>query len=517
MLGREDIKNVLGIEPAISPEMLVAIDEWQNMLFGRASWVDNQKVWSLRLEQSICREFANVVMTEMVASVTDKTIDTVFQTCIRGLHEHLQKWLALGEGIIKPLGEDTLEYVDAGNYMPVQYDDRGRLTHVVFFATRKVGTHTWYRRFEYHELVGETLTITNRAFVSNSVNAVGKEINITDVAEWANIEPKTTYNNVKRPIFAFYKNPFMNTIDGSYSGQSAYESAKYIIQAADEQFGHLRHEFKSGQRATYVSADAVRKTNLADGTEIKLIDTLGDRTYEVLDTEDTNFYKEFSPAFRDINIINGLEEYKRDIEFAVGLAYGDLSKASDVEKTATEVKAGKQRKYNTVEQIEKNVRQTLEDLAYAIAFWNALTLSGYEVTTTFNDSILTDEKEERLQSQTDISIGAMQVLEYRMKYYNEDKATAMTKIISEQDFGTDTPDGMDQADASATDVTATDVSQATEQATGKTLNGAQTQSLIAIIAQYTSGSLTLGQAVNMISIAIGITREEAEKLINGTV
>ena len=52
---------------------------------------------------------------------------------------------------------------------------------------------------------------------------------------------------------------------------------------------------------------------------------------------------------------------------------------------------------------------------------------------------------------------------------------------------------------------------------GKSLNGAQTQSLIAIMSQYTAGELTGGQAINLIATAIGIEKEEARKILNGDV
>ena len=50
---------------------------------------------------------------------------------------------------------------------------------------------------------------------------------------------------------------------------------------------------------------------------------------------------------------------------------------------------------------------------------------------------------------------------------------------------------------------------------GKALNGAQTQSLIAIMGQFTSGAITEGQAVNLISQAIGISKEDARSILNG--
>ena len=52
---------------------------------------------------------------------------------------------------------------------------------------------------------------------------------------------------------------------------------------------------------------------------------------------------------------------------------------------------------------------------------------------------------------------------------------------------------------------------------GKQLNGAQTQSLIAIMAQFTAGGLTEGQAINLIATAIGISKTEARAILNGDV
>ncbi len=50
---------------------------------------------------------------------------------------------------------------------------------------------------------------------------------------------------------------------------------------------------------------------------------------------------------------------------------------------------------------------------------------------------------------------------------------------------------------------------------GKSLNGAQTQSLIAIMSQFSAGTLSEGQAVNLISTAIGIGKDEARAILDG--
>lgn len=54
-----------------------------------------------------------------------------------------------------------------------------------------------------------------------------------------------------------------------------------------------------------------------------------------------------------------------------------------------------------------------------------------------------------------------------------------------------------------------------EESIGKTLNGAQTQALILIIQQYANGIISRGQAIAIISRAIGVTKDEAAEIIEG--
>lgn len=154
------------------------------------------------------------------------------------------------------------------------------------------------------------------------------------------------------------------------------------------------------------------------------------RLYKGLNLDDNNkdLYKEYSPEMRDEAFRRGLEEYKREIEFNVGLAYGDLSDAQEVDKTATEVLASKTRKYNRVTAIQGKLEECLKGFVNALAFYNGSYTSGVEFTCEFNDSILADEESERQQDRQDVSMGVMSLVEYRMKWYNEDEATAKSKI-----------------------------------------------------------------------------------------
>lgn len=89
---------------------------------------------------------------------------------------------------------------------------------------------------------------------------------------------------------------------------------------------------------------------------------------------------------------------------------------------------------------------------------------------------------------------------------NTNKTSVMGENITEDKLP-------ENAEVSEMTVTAEDVKDATEEVTNKTLNGAQTQSLITVVQQYQSGTLTLQQAVNIISVSIGVSKESAQELI----
>ena len=84
-----------------------------------------------------------------------------------------------------------------------------------------------------------------------------------------------------------------------------------------------------------------------------------------------------------------------------------------------------------VKAIQKNLSDCLDDLVYALAFYNGMTQSGYKFKCDFSDSILTDADEERKSDRVDLSIGAMTLLDYRMKWYKETKAEALKHIVQE--------------------------------------------------------------------------------------
>ncbi len=420
------IEKVYKAEMAVSRDLCDKISLWEQMYCGSAPWVDDDAVISLRLEQASAREFANVTLNEMSASVTNEKLDKIFKSAMKDINIKLQKALATGAMIIKPLGTDKVQYVSQSEFIPIKYDVSGRLIKVIFPEIKKISDKEYYIRLEYHSLDYEKgLTITNRAFRSSSYDTLDKEIPLDSVPQWAKLEKEISYPLMKRPAFGYYVNPIDNTVDSSFGGISIFEPGIQLIKRADIQYGRLEWEFESGERAIHVDEIALRPVKNADGTFS--VPRLNERLFKGLNVQSANgedFFKEFSPTLRQEDFIAGLNEYKREIEFALGLAYGDLSDPQSVEKTATEIKSSKKRKYNMVSAIQNNLKVCLEDLVYALAFYNSMTTQKYEFVCSFKDSILVDEETERTQDRQDVSMGVMPLWEYRMKWYGEDEQTA---------------------------------------------------------------------------------------------
>lgn len=425
MFTKNDIKTVTGTDAAISDKMLTKIAQWRNMLAGRADWVDDS-VESLRLERGVCREFANVCVSEMESRISVPKLDEIYQKAISSLNENLQDGLGLGSMIIKPIGAGKVEYVPADRFIPIEFNDEDMLTKVCFIDVREVAADNIFYRFETHIFENGVLTIRHRAFHSRTKGSIGLECPLSFVKEWAAYPQEISYY-ADKPIYGFYKNPLPNDIDNSPCGVSVFETSSGIICRADKQFGRLDWEFESGERAVHADVTAFKK----DSSGNLRLPGLNKRLYRAVNIslgDGKDLFDVYSPEFRDQSLSRGLEEYKRQIEFNVGLAYGDLSQPAYVEKTAAEIIASKQRKYCAVTAIQGKLKQCLEGLVYGLAFMNGMVNSGYEFSCVFEDSILSTDKERRELDRQEVAMGAMNLVEYRMKWYGEDARTAEKNV-----------------------------------------------------------------------------------------
>ena len=128
----------------------------------------------------------------------------------------------------------------------------------------------------------------------------------------------------------------------------------------------------------------------------------------------------------------------------------------------------------------------------------------------WDDSIVADrptEFAERMQLQT---AGRLRPEINIAWYFGVDEAKALTMMVPE------TPDSLAAFSGMTDTLPLPEGGEGGTAASGRqSLNGAQTQSLIAIIAQLSAGQITEGQAINLIATSIGIDKAEAIAIVKG--
>ncbi len=433
---------------AVSDAMAAAIDRWKAEYMGNAPWLaaDDR---SLNLPAQIVSELATLVTleSEIAFSGSERAdwIGEQLSPVIESLHSIVEYAAALGGLVLKPsVIEDAVgvDIIFADDFYPIAFNSRGEITGAVFVERKSVG-QTVYSRVERHSIMKDGYRIINRAYRGRGDKDAGREIPLTDVPEWRDIQPETVIGGVDFPLFAYFRMPFGNCVDPSSPlGVSAFARAEKESEDADRQYQRLLWEYQGGELAIHASEDAFEmdrngKAILPRGRERLYVPT----GFSENGTGD-GVFSTFAPSLRDSSYIDGLNMILQKIEDQCCLARGSLcDKTSERAQvaTATEIKMQRQRTYATVTGIQKSLEDAMRALVRAVnAVANLYEIGGpdgkAEVNFTWDDSIVSDTDSQREQDRQDVRDGIMQKWEYRVSWYGETEEQAKA-MISELDEG----------------------------------------------------------------------------------
>lgn len=337
----------------------------------------------------------------------------------------------------------AFDFIQADCFYPFAFNGNNDLVEAAFLQT-KTDKDKIYTRLEYHKLRGNSVEITNKAYENNvnttanqSAIVLGKEIPLTSVYEWKNIPPKATIKNVDRLLFGYFKMPDANTIDPhSPLGISGFARAEKLIKEADLQYSRLLWEYEGGELAIDVDRDALADVKDFKGNSHTVMGHLQQRLYRPIDLGESNTYQPFTPALRDNSMINGLNTILMRIEDVVAMSRGTISEVAAEARTATEIRILKQRSYSSNLEIQKSLEKALKDCIYAMDVYctvynivedvvlkgdsiDQTKLGQYDVSFTWDDSILVDVDTELNKRMTLLNAGLMSKQEVREWYFGE--------------------------------------------------------------------------------------------------
>lgn len=427
MFNTRDIVKDFKIDISTSDEVFSMIEKCSSIYNHNAPWL-NQEVKSLNVAKTICEKVAKAVTIEFKSQVEDEEIDKIYQRFIKNIRTNTEYTLAKGGMFFKPFyanGKIKVSCIQADKFIPTKFDSTGELLGAIFVDQITRGEDL-YTRLEYQELNDTIINIKNIAFKGKKNTAtLGSKINLESVPEWKDIQEETYIENVNRLLGGYAKIPIANPIDNtSPVGVPIFANAIDILEEIDKQFSRTLWEYEGSELALDVDVAAFKKDKngnyeLPKGKK---------RLFRMMDLGDEKTWNVFSPTIRDSSLFNGLNEWLRQAESQCGLSFGIISKSTEKEKTATEIKSSKQDYYVTVSDIQGAVQTALEDLIYGIdvlmTLYKIPHKTNPEVSFDWDDSILIDSEKKQSQSLIERNAGLIDDIEYfvQTRDYSEEEA-----------------------------------------------------------------------------------------------
>ena len=440
MFDYNKIITDFGLDTDTSKEMLDAIQKWSDIFNGNEPWIDSNTK-SLHVAKTMCERVSKAVTIEFKSKCDDETIDKVYQRFLRKIRTNTE--YAIGKSCIffKPIYENgriKITTIQADKFIPVKFDDSGEILAAIFIDQVTQGTNI-YTRLEYNELVDSVLKIKNIAYKGKKNGVIlSNKIDLHSVEKWKSIEEESAIDGIDRLLGGFFTMNNTNNVDNnSPLGVAIFHNAIGTLEEIDKQFSRILWEYEGSELAVDIdesmfTTDSNGKTILPKGK---------DRLYRKFSFDDANKdkkYNIFSPEIRDNPMFNGLNEYLRQAEIECGLQVGTLCKPELIEKTATEIKTGKQDYYVTVNDIQTSLQCALEDLIYGIyvlcKLYGIPVNNNYHVTYDWDDSILVDKEKVQTQSLVERNANIIDDVQYIMetRKYTEEEAIAFIENIQKR-------------------------------------------------------------------------------------
>lgn len=364
MLFKTDAEKAFNIKTYLSSDMENAIQLWQMLENGKLPWMA-EDVRTVRFSNTVARELASLITQNIdikvqpaygngeKAAFIQKAIDNDF---LRNAQDNMEKVIRVG-GIMAKWNGSGIDYLTPDRFLVTEFDSNGKITGCVFFSyyaeKEKFYTRAEWQRYENvsrkNEETGESESvkvyhISNKAFVSDKQNEIGREIPLTKT-KWADIEPETSIDGLQDPLFAYLKNPFSNTIDqDSPLGVSSFSECVEELRWLDIAMSNLGIETENAKPIMFVDNAAIM---YAQNNGIKL-----PRFIQGLDmgAKPENTVKDWNPTLQVTSRVEAINFYLSIISYKTGFDPGYF--VFDGQKitmaTATQVESTERRTVNTV-------------------------------------------------------------------------------------------------------------------------------------------------------------------------
>lgn len=442
------------------------IDVWQKWYEGKVNKFHTYKVYngsgyvtcqrySAGMAKKVSEDWANLLMNEKVAITLEGEQEQTFfdEVCRENnfavkCNEMQEKKAALGTGAYVfsvsgvPVDAESgelngngnsikIDYVAAQDILPLSWDN-GIVTECAF-AIEKTVKGQKYVYCQIHHLVSGKYDIENRLYAKN--NEQLGEVELADVEGFENVSP-TVHTGSDKPWFVIDKlNIANNSSMDNPMGISVYANAIDQLRGVDVAYDSYVNEFILGKKRIMVKPSALKDI---DGN---LAFDANDVTFYVMpeDAQDTSVIHEIDLSLRTEQHKTGIQDMLNMLSTKCGFGEKHYKFDGGSIATATQIVSENSTLFRTIKKHEIILENVLVECARIIlrlgnTYLGMALDEDVEISVDFDDSIIEDKQSDFARDMQLLGAGIISPVEFRMKWLNEDEATAQAALPQMQEL-----------------------------------------------------------------------------------
>lgn len=415
--------------------------------------------YSLGMGKKLCEDWANLLMNEKVQITLEGQkeqdfIDLVLTennfTVKANEMQELKSALGTVAYVPRVIGQEisesgdivpgnasgiVLDYVTIENIYPLSWQN-GYISECAFSSeVTRGGKDYLYLQIHRREDNGNYV-IENRIYRYDNEQLADEQL--VNVKGFENIPPVVHTGSDKRQFVIDRPNISNNVNYLLPTGIAIYANAIDVLQGVDIAYDSYVNEFKLGKKRIMVKPSAAQ---YLDGTPAFDPD---DVVFYVMpeDTEDGAVVTPIDMTLRTAEHNTGIQDQLNILSSKCGFGETYYRFDGGSVATATQVISENSTMFRTIKKMEIVLEQALVELCRILlrlgnTAMNAGLNENVEISIDFDDSIIEDKQTDFSRDMQLLSAGIMNDWEFRMKWMNEDEATAKAALPKMQDMTTE--------------------------------------------------------------------------------
>ena len=415
--------------------------------------------YSLGMGKKLCEDWANLLMNEKVQITLEGQKEQDFIDLVLTennftvkANEMQEMKSALGTVAYVPrvIGQEisesgdivpgnasgiVLDYVTIENIYPLSWQN-GYISECAFSSdVTRGGKDYLYLQIHRREDNGNYV-IENRIYRYNNEQLADEQL--VNVKGFENIPPVVHTGSDKRQFVIDRPNIANNVNYLLPTGIAIYANAIDVLQGVDIAYDSYVNEFKLGKKRIMVKPSAAQ---YLDGTPAFDPD---DVVFYVMpeDTEDGAVVTPIDMTLRTAEHNTGIQDQLNILSSKCGFGETYYRFDGGSVATATQVISENSTMFRTIKKHEIILEQALTELCRVLlrlgnTAMNARLDENVEISIDFDDSIIEDKQTDFSRDMQLLQAGIMNDWEFRMKWMNEDEATAKAALPKMQDMTTE--------------------------------------------------------------------------------